>query len=51
LMIFLVRSPEEKAQVEQARRTRPQIAERCHYVLVAVQKLLGHFEDFIGMMV
>src|ERR671938_1375417 len=34
LMICLVLSPEEKAQVEQARRTRPQIAERCHYVLL-----------------
>ncbi len=34
LMIGVVLSPEEKAQVEQARRTRPQIAERCHYVLL-----------------
>src|ERR671932_382165 len=34
LMICLVLSPEEKALVEQARRTRPQIAERCHYVLL-----------------
>ena len=34
LMICLVLSPEEKAQVEQARRTRPQIAERCHDVLL-----------------
>jgi transposase len=34
LMICLVLSPEEKAHVEQARRTRPQIAERCHYVLL-----------------
>jgi transposase len=33
-MICLVLSPEEKAQVEQARRTRPQIAERCHSVLL-----------------
>jgi transposase len=33
-MICLVLSPEEKAQVAQARRTRPQIAERCHYVLL-----------------
>ena len=33
-MICLVLSPEEKAQVEQARRTRPQIAERCHDVLL-----------------
>ena len=34
LMICLVLSPEETAQLEQARRTRPQIAERCHYVLL-----------------
>ena len=34
LMICLVLSPEEIAQVEQARRTRPEIAERCHYVLL-----------------
>jgi transposase len=34
LMICLVLSPEETAHVEQARRTRPQIAERCHYVLL-----------------
>ena len=33
LMLCLVLSSEEKAQVEQARRSRPQIAERCHYVL------------------
>ena len=33
-MICLVLSPEEKASVEQARRTRPQIAEHCHYVLL-----------------
>ena len=33
-MICLVLSPEEKAQVAQARRTRPQVAERCHYVLL-----------------
>lgn len=33
-MSCLVLSPEEKAQVEQARRTRPQIAEGCHYVLL-----------------
>jgi transposase len=33
-MICLVLSPEEKVQVEQARRTPPQIAERCHYVLL-----------------
>jgi transposase-like protein len=36
-MICLVLSPEEKAQVEQARRTRPQIAERCHYVLLSAE--------------
>ena len=34
LMICLDLSPDEKAHVEQARRTRPQIAERCHYVLL-----------------
>jgi|SRR5918993_5298572 transposase len=34
LMICLVLSPEETAQLEQARRTRPEIAERCHYVLL-----------------
>src|SRR5215467_6272951 len=34
LMICLVLSPEETAHLEQARRTRPQIAERCHYVLL-----------------
>ena len=33
-MICLVLSPEESAPLEQARRTRPQIAERCHYVLL-----------------
>ena len=33
-MICLDLSPEERAQVEQARRSRPQIAERCHYVLL-----------------
>jgi len=33
-MICLVLSPEETAHLEQARRTRPQIAERCHYVLL-----------------
>ena len=32
-MICLVLSPEETAQLEQARRTRLEIAERCHYVL------------------
>ena len=34
LMICLVLSPEETAHLEQARRTRPQLAERCHYVLL-----------------
>jgi transposase len=34
LMICLVLSSEETAHLEQARRTRPQIAERCHYVLL-----------------
>src|ERR671933_1976793 len=34
LMICLALSAEEKAQVEQARRTRPQIAERCHSILL-----------------
>jgi transposase len=34
LMIRLALSPEETAHLEQARRTRPQIAERCHYVLL-----------------
>jgi hypothetical protein len=29
LMMCLVLSPEETAQLEQARRTRPEIAERC----------------------
>ena len=33
-MIRLALSPEERARVEQARRTRPQLAERCHYVLL-----------------
>ena len=32
LMIGLVLSPEETAPLAQARRTRPQIAERCHDV-------------------
>jgi transposase len=34
LMIRLLLSPEEITHLEQARRTRPQIAERCHYVLL-----------------
>jgi DNA-binding TFAR19-related protein (PDSD5 family) len=33
-MICLVLSPEDKARLEQARRTRPQLAERCHSVLL-----------------
>jgi transposase len=33
-MIRLALSPEDKAHLEQARRTRPQLAERCHYVLL-----------------
>ena len=33
-MICLVLSSEETAHLEQARRTRPQIAERCHYVVL-----------------
>jgi transposase len=36
-MICLDLSFEEKAYLEQARRTRPQIAERCHYVLLNAQ--------------
>jgi len=32
-MICLALSPEDKARLEQARRSRPPIAERCHYVL------------------
>ena len=34
LLICLVLSPEETTHLEQARRTRPQIAERYHYVLL-----------------
>ena len=37
LMICLALSAEEKAQVEQARRSRPQIAERCHYILLSAE--------------
>ena len=33
-MICLTLSLEDKARLEQARRTRPQLAERCHYVLL-----------------
>ena len=36
-MIRLALSPEEQADLEQARRTRPQLAERCHYVLLNAQ--------------
>ena len=36
-MSRLVLSPEEHALLEQTRRTRPQIAERCHYVLLNAQ--------------
>lgn len=36
-MIRLVLSPEEHALLEQTRRTRPQFAERCHYVLLNAQ--------------
>lgn len=36
-MIRLVLSPEEHALLEQTRRTRPQLAERCHYVLLNAQ--------------
>lgn len=33
-MIHLVLSPDERARLEQARRTRPHLAERCHDVLL-----------------
>jgi transposase len=36
-MIRLVLSPEEHALLEQTRRTRPHLAERCHYVLLNAQ--------------
>jgi transposase len=36
-MIRLVLSPEEYALLEQTRRTRPQLAERCHYILLNAQ--------------
>ena len=36
-MIRLVLSPAEHARGEQARRTQPQLAERCHYVLLNAQ--------------
>ena len=36
-MIRLVLSPEEHALLEQTRRSRPQLAERCHYVLLNAQ--------------
>ena len=36
-MLRLVLSPEEYALLEQTRRTRPQLAERCHYILLNAQ--------------
>jgi transposase len=36
-MIRLALSPEEHALLEQTRRTRPHLAERCHYVLLNAQ--------------
>jgi transposase len=36
-MIRLVLSPEEHALLEQTRRSRPHLAERCHYVLLNAQ--------------
>ena len=36
-MLRLVLSPEEHALLEQTRRTRPQRAERCHYILLNAQ--------------
>ena len=36
-MIRLVLSPEASALVEQTRRTRPQLAERCHSILLKAQ--------------
>src|SRR5262245_65195296 len=36
-MIRIVLSTQEHAQLEQTRRTRPQLAERCHYVLLNAQ--------------
>ena len=36
-MIRLALSPEEQALLEQTRRTRPHLAERCHYVLLNAQ--------------
>ena len=36
-MIRIVLSAQEQAQLEQTRRTRPQLAERCHYVLLNAQ--------------
>ena len=36
-MIRLVLSPKEHAPLEQTRRTRPQLAERCHYILLNAQ--------------
>jgi transposase len=36
-MIRLVLSPEEHARLEQTRRTQPQLAARCHYILLNAQ--------------
>jgi transposase len=36
-MIRVILSPEEQASLEQTRRTRPQLAERCHYILLNAQ--------------
>jgi transposase len=36
-MIRIVLSAPDQAQLEQTRRTRPQLAERCHYVLLKAQ--------------
>ena len=36
-MIRLVLSPKEQASLEQTRRSRPQLAERCHYGLLNAQ--------------
>ena len=36
-MIRLTLSPEEQAHLEQTRRTRLHLAERCHYVLLNAQ--------------
>jgi transposase-like protein len=36
-MIRIVLSVQEQAQLERTRHTRPQLAERCHYVLLNAQ--------------